>query len=107
MARVRIETLRSNLRTFFAVDSTIALAPMLALALERVGRCRAALDIHTQWLIFRGQQSNAGSRYELGLGADLRPLAADELNAMRDHLLAADRPPAQDSEIDAMLRSMK
>jgi hypothetical protein len=105
--RARIETLRTNLRTFFNVDSTIALAPMLALALERLGLCRAALGVNSQILIYRGLQSNAGSRYELGLGADLQPIKADDLNSMRDQLLAQDRHPAADPEIEALLRSMQ
>lgn len=105
--RLRIDELRTRLRQNFTFDANAALAPSLAEALDRVGRCRRALGITTQWNVFRTQDSNGGSRYELGLGADLEMLSAAELTQMRDRLLAANRAPAAQPEIERLLRSMR
>jgi hypothetical protein len=83
----REERLRKSIRSgfdfaSFEAGSSPALAPMLAYALVRAGRCIKALDGPAPWPMFRAQRSDRGSRYELGLGADLKRLTAAELNAM-------------------------
>jgi hypothetical protein len=75
---------------------------MLALALDRVGRCRRALGEAGRWQVTRCHDPEGGSRYELGLGADLRPLGA-ELDRMADRLRAGDitlRAEPTDAEPD-------
>lgn len=86
--RDREEALRKNLRTLFDYGSlesgqSPALAPMLAYALVRAARCIRALGGPSPWQVFRTQRDDRGSRYELGVGADLKRLTAAELNAMR------------------------
>lgn len=102
----QIDDLRARLRTRFNFDPAAAIAPMLASALDHVGRCRAALSALTSWNVMRAQDSAAGSRYELGLGIDLAPPAAAELGAMRSSLLDPARPPDPDPEIEGILQSM-
>ena len=99
--------LRKGLRDHFDLPTgspRVALAPQLASALVRVGRCRAALGETTKWAVLRGQDSAGGSRYELGLGADLQPLAAAELNRLRT--AHAGRTTDPDPELEALLASM-
>jgi hypothetical protein len=104
--KAEINQLRTRLRARFLFDNTAAIAPMLARSLDRAGRARLALGLQTQWRVLRTQDSSAGSRYELGLGADLEPLAAAELNQMRAALLNPQRAPASEPEIEVLLKSM-
>jgi hypothetical protein len=82
----RVAALRRRLRTGYEPPAATALAPMLALALDRVARCRRALGVTTPWPLLRSQDLDGGSRYELGLGADLRPLSAAELDVLAERL---------------------
>jgi hypothetical protein len=86
--RSREEALRKSLRTLLDFGSletgqSPAVAPMLAYALVRAARCITALGGPSPWQVFRTQRDDRGSRYELGIGADLKRLTAAELNAMR------------------------
>lgn len=106
--RNRIAVLRNRLRRFFSFEADAAIAPMLAVALDRVGSCRRALGILTQWPVLRTQDSNGGSRYELGLGADVSLPPATELNRMAERLRSPSRSPAKDDpEVEGLLQSMK
>ncbi len=101
-----VAELRQRLRQNFLFDNTAAIAPGLASVLDRVGRCRRALGVNTQWRVLRAQDSAGGSRYELGLGADLELLAPAELDLLRSALLDPLRPVAPEPEIEVLLRSM-
>jgi hypothetical protein len=63
--------LRGRLVANFSLPPNTSLAPNLAVALDRVGRCRAALGATTPWVISQAQTDGGGSRFELGLGATL------------------------------------
>jgi hypothetical protein len=104
--RARVEALRSSLRDGFDLPAGAAIAPPLAIALDRVARCRRALGAANRWRIERLQDATAGSRYELGLGADLRVPPAAQLNALRQ--AHANRPAngTGDAAIDALLNGM-
>lgn len=124
--RVERETrLRAALRSLFTFSSFLpgtepAFAPMLAAALVRAGRCIKALGGPTPLAIYRAQLDNGGSRYELGLGVDVKRLTAAELNAMgREHarLKAADpefkqvqdpdsSDPSAKAELSGLLKGM-
>lgn len=110
-ARTRTNDLRAALRTMFtfAADAATdpALAPTLGNALVRLGRCRDALTAGTPppWPLRRAQRADRGGRYELGLGADLAPLAPAELNALVNELANANRPPA-DPVTESLLATM-
>ena len=101
--------LRQSLRSLFSFTSTTpnpALAPALGEALVRAGKCRKALKETTEWPILRTQRADAGSRYELGLGADLSPLAAVELNRMGQEHATRTPPATPDPEVEALLQAM-
>ena len=77
---------------------------MLAAALGRAGACRRALGVGDKWNVLRAQRADAGSRYELGLGADLEPLPAQQLNRLAQ--AHANREPNPDPELEGVLASM-
>jgi hypothetical protein len=104
--RRRENELRARLRQRFSFPAGATIAPMLAAALDRVGRCREALGSLTPWPVSRAQDDAGGSRYELGLGVDLAPLQAQTLNAMVRRLEDPGRRPTEDQEIEALLQSM-
>ncbi|MFX1677558.1 hypothetical protein PWR63_35910 [Paraburkholderia sp. A2WS-5] len=102
--RASVETLRASLRQSFDFPAQAALAPLLASALDRVGRCRRALGQAAHWSITRAQDGAANSRYQLGLGADLKPPAAADLDALA---AAVAHPPAiSDAELAALVSTM-
>ena len=98
--------LRARLRQFFRFPDGAAIASMLAVALDRVGRCRAALDVTRQVRVLRAQDATRGSRYELGLGVDVQPQTVSELNRMVERLLDPQRPTTEDPAIERLLRTM-
>ncbi len=113
--QAQIEALRHRLSQAFEFDSEAAIAPMLAVALDRVARCRRSLDVTTRWPILRAQDSRSGSRYELGLGVDVPLMAPAELDRMAELLRESNfsLPEAADPEEDpnpqeteGLLRSM-
>lgn len=101
----RIEQLRSRLRESFAFDPDAAIAPMLAVALDRLGRCCRALGMTTKWRILRAQDPTGGSRYELGLGVDMPLLNGAELDQIATQLNDPTRTQADD-DIEDLLKSM-
>lgn len=110
-ARTRTGELRTALRTMFAFTADAAtdpaLAPALGNALVRLGRCRDALTagIPPPWPLRRAQRADRGSRYELGLGADLAPLVPAELTALAIELANPNRPAA-DPVTESLLATM-
>jgi hypothetical protein len=110
--RQQIEDLRTRLiQNFdFTFDSSAAIAPMLATALDRVGRCRRALGITIPWQVFRAQDSrpqSAGgsSRYELGLGIEVSLPTPAELNQIVARRANPNRTRA-DAEIEGLIQAM-
>jgi hypothetical protein len=104
--RARENELRRRLRESFGFAADAAVAPALAVTLDRVARCRAALGVTRQIPVLRAQDPERGSRYELGLGADLQPQTAAELNRMAERLGQPGRPPEPDAEVEALLQAM-
>jgi hypothetical protein len=106
--RARQEALRTRLNGSFDFGVDDFIAPMLAEALDRVARCRAALlgGALTTRQVLRAQDPAGGSRYELGLGIDLQPLTASERTALRTALLDSDRVPDPNVGIEGLLRKM-
>ena len=120
------QRLRKELRSLFTFSSLEAGAePALAIglseALIRAGRCIKALGGPVPLPVFRTQRGDRGSRYELGLGADVKRLTGAELAAMRTQhaaLMAADpefgqianpdpNDPRVKKEIQGLLKTMK
>ncbi len=106
--RQQVEELRGSLRERYDFPSEAAIAPMLAAALDRAGQCWQALDEGKRWRVLRAQDSSAGSRYQLGLGADLamRPFGREELHEVVDRLLDRRRRPTGIPQVDALLGAM-
>lgn len=102
----RVNQLRNRLRQAYIFPSGAALAPALAATLDRLGRCARELGITVPRQIFRAQDANGQSRFELGLGVELAPFTPAQLNQMRTRLLTANRPPSTDTEVEALLRGM-
>jgi len=83
---------------------------MLAIALDRVGRCRKALGIIDSWEVFRTQDSrvqSAGgsSRYEMGLGVEVSLPTVAQLSQMANQHADQNRPRS-DAEIENLLQAM-
>jgi hypothetical protein len=108
--RAALDDLGTDLRNGFNFTGDAANDPAMAIglarALARVAACRGALGASTRWALTRAQLGNGGNRYELGLGADLTAPSAAEVNALRTAVLADDRQPADDPEVEALLRAM-
>jgi hypothetical protein len=109
--RERVADLRRDLRAFLSFEGEAATNPafasFLARALVRVGRCRTALGVETPLAVRRAQADDQGSRYELGLGVDLRIVPAAELDALGAAAADPDRPRAPDPETEALLASLR
>lgn len=68
----QVNALRQTLRDTFKVPAAdLALAPMLAASLARGGRLLAAVGLDRALTLRRGHDPAGGSRYQLGLGADV------------------------------------
>jgi hypothetical protein len=90
----------------FDVPAGTFIAPLLAEALDRVGRARRALGVTRRWKILRGQDDAGGSRYELGLGVDVEAIPAIELDELAAKLAAKAFAPGTDPETLALLMSV-
>jgi hypothetical protein len=103
------DQLRIALRTRFVFQNDAAanpaLAPMLGDSLVRAADCREALGLPRPWSVTRLQKSDGGSRYELGLGANLALTTAD-LDQLATAWNRLNRPPAADPRVEALLTSM-
>lgn len=90
----------------FDVPSGTFMAPLLAEALDRVGRARRALGVPRRWKLLRSQDDAGGSRYELGLGADVEAMPPAEIDELVAKLEARDFVAGTDPETLALLASV-
>ncbi len=100
------DALRARLRAAYAFPSQAAVAPLLAQALDQLAAVYAALGGTGKLAIQRAQDGSGGSRYELGLGVDLAPLPAAELDALAAKVNDPHRTPAADTGVESVVRSM-
>ncbi len=108
--RRRKETeLRASLRKGYEFSADAAIAPMLAVALDRAGQCWKAVGRAGGWRVLRAQDSSAGSRYEMGLGIDLaaRPLRPEEQRELEHSVRRLQQRQTGIPQVDALLGSMK
>lgn len=103
--RAREQAQRERLRVAFGFAAGQHVAPAVAAALDRLGRCRAALGASTPWPILRAHEPSEASRYQLGLGVDVPLPAAAELDALANAVLSAAWDPATDAETVGTLRA--
>ncbi|HEX8067506.1 MAG TPA: hypothetical protein VF520_13390 [Thermoleophilaceae bacterium] len=114
--REQDEQLRSELRDHLGFDAAggppapaedPALARPLAVALLRAAKCRRALGIEDRWPVLRAQDATMGSRYELGLGADVHRHSIAELELMAERQAASPQRVDVDAETAELLRSLE
>lgn len=101
--RERVEQLRARLRDAYHYPIEGAVAPMLANALDRFGRVLKALGVTQRTTINRAQADAEGSRYEFGLGADIFPLTAGDLDDVVARINDTSRAITDDDEAEALI----
>jgi hypothetical protein len=100
-AAERIQALRRRLRAGYGFPPGAAVGPMLAFALDRIARCRRALGESAPWPVQRCQDPAGGSRYELGLGADVATPGEAELTRLARRLRDGDVTlPAEPTDLE-------
>jgi hypothetical protein len=99
--------LRARLASNFEFPAGAFIAPNLARALDRVGACRRALGVTRRWRVLRAQDDAGGSRYELGLGADVEAVAGAELDGLVASLRAGNIATDTTPEVRALLAQMQ
>lgn len=104
--RQRQEDMLARLRSQFEIPAEAWMAPGLAWALDRVGRCRAALQVTRPWRVLRAHDESGGSRYELGLGVDVETPPADELALLVENLTQRQFAAGTELEIVELLDSL-
>ncbi|MER7705112.1 hypothetical protein ABTX81_19740 [Kitasatospora sp. NPDC097605] len=106
--RARDEQLRAALRAGWTFADRAAprpaLARGLAAALVRLAACRRALGRAAPGTVLRVQDPAGGSRYELGVGADLTPLTAADLAALAARVRTPG--PVPDPSVDPETRAL-
>jgi phage replication-related protein YjqB (UPF0714/DUF867 family) len=105
--RAEENALRARLASNFEFPTDAFVAPNLARALDRVGACRRALGVTRRWRVLRAQDDAGGSRYELGLGADVEAVPGAELDGLVASLSAGNIPADTAPEVRALLAQMQ
>jgi hypothetical protein len=101
------DALRQRLRSAYNFPADAAVAPVLAQALDRLGRVLAALGHGGKLTIQRAQSNTGGSRYELGLGIDLLAFVASDLDDLAARVNDSNRVPANDIEAEALITAAR
>lgn len=102
--RARENALRARLRAGFGFPAGAHIAPALAAALDRLAAIRAALGVTRPLPVLRAQDGAAGSRYQLGLGVDVEPIPAAELDTLADAAAAGRVVAGTAPEIAGLVR---
>jgi hypothetical protein len=100
-----VAALRKSIRDRWTLPAGPAgFAPVLAAALDRAGRALVALGVPKASLIVqRAQEDDGGSRYELGLGAEVAALSSIDAETARATLLDRGWPQRTDAETSRVL----
>ncbi len=106
LERASLEAALQRLASRFDFPANAFIARHLAEALDRLGRCRAALGSGAKWRVLRAQDDAGGSRFELGLGAEIALPDASELEAMATHLRGRDFRGTVDLQTQVLLDSL-
>ena len=102
-----VDALRARLRESFAFAGDHAVALLLASALDRAGRVCRAVGTPTVWTVNRAQDDAGGSRYELGLGVELKPPTTNQATALLNRILDPNRTPSVDVTAEALIAAAK
>jgi hypothetical protein len=102
------DALRDRLKAFlkFAGPSS-AMAPALANALDRAAVATAALNIALRLEVLRAQEDDGGSRWELGLAAEIVAPAQAELDALAQKARAIDLATIAEPRTRSLLTRLK
>jgi hypothetical protein len=103
--RTRTRALLARLAAGVVLPANAFLAPQLATAIDRLARARAALGLG-KLRVLRAQDDAGGSRYELGLAADVEMASAADLDRMVDNLTRRRFTGTVDAETQALLDSL-
>ena len=108
LQRQREQAMRLRLRGRLQFDATTtrSMAPWLARAFDRAVRCLDHLAVAGALRIVRCQEDAGGSRFELGLAAELHPLPAGMVSAIRTAIEAGPAMPAGDRELEGVLAEL-
>ncbi len=108
-ARARARALRTRLLRDWGFAAGQHVAPMLAEALDLVGRCRQALlgAGVPRLAVHRAQDDAGGSRYALGLGLDTDAPTAAQLGQLRAAVLDDDRVPGDDPAVEGIVQRLR
>jgi len=106
LVRAKQQAILNRLFVNFTFPAGAFVAPLLASALDRAGRCRAALGVTRRWAVLRAQEDGGGSRYELGLGVDVETPPAAELDTMAQNLTNGRITTRTDLETQQLLDSL-
>jgi hypothetical protein len=101
--QAEVTALRNRLQSAYTFPANAAVAPMLADTLDRLGRMLAALGFGSKPTIARAQDATAGSRYELGLGVDLKSLSNADLDSLVAAVNKVARPTTADAEAESLI----
>jgi hypothetical protein len=105
-ARVAQKEMYARLTASFDFPNGAALAPELAVALDRLGRALTAAGFTSHIAVSRAQDNAGDSRYELGLGADIAPLQPAVLDQIAGLVSNLHGSTATPPEIAALLAGM-
>lgn len=104
--RTRARELLARLATETTWPAGAHVAPSLAAALSRVARCAAALGVGDPIEVTRAQRDDGGSRYELGIGVDVRSFTQAEVQQMVTALRSGTLTGDPDAETRRLLAKM-
>jgi hypothetical protein len=106
-ARAARKDMFARLTASFDLPAGAALAPELAVALDRLGRALTTVGFTTHIVVTHAQDSGGDSRYELGLGVDiaaLQPADLDQIGELAAHFQASATTPP---EMVALVAALK
>lgn len=98
--------LRLRKRLHFQDPDKRSMAPWLARSFDRVIRCLAHLGIDDAMRVQRCQDADAGSRFELGLSAELHRLPPAMVDAIRNAIQAGAARAPNDLEVQGLLNEL-
>jgi hypothetical protein len=104
--RTRARELLARLKATTIWPAGAHVAPSIATAIERAARCTAALGAPGAIEVTQAQRDDGGSRYELGVGVDVRAFDSSVAQALADALRAGTFAGNPDPETLLLLSKM-
>lgn len=89
----------------FETATTRNMAPWLASAFDRVVRVAKYIGVAPTLKIVRAQDDNGGSRFELGLAAEMHALSSSDVQNIRAKIVAA--APSDDPSVQGVIATLQ